>query len=77
MTRLKATLTSGLITLAVCLAIFGMVLVTTNTQPVQAGAVDQLAINTIEDDTYYLPLTNAPPQRDITQQQLAPLALAQ
>ncbi len=70
MRQLKTILTSGLITLIVCLAILGMVLGMTDTQPVQAN--NQLAVVSIEAEPQYLQLTDAPPQRDIAQQQLAP-----
>lgn len=73
MIRIKAVLTGSLITLLLCLAIFGVVLVMSNAQPVQAESADQPVVMTAIDNTYYLPLTDAPPQRDIAQQQFAPL----
>ena len=74
MNQLKAILTSGLISLLLGLIILGMVLGVNDTQPVQAGSVEQPVVATTNDDVYYLPLTDAPPRRDITQQQFAPLA---
>jgi len=71
MTRIKAVLTGGLITLLLCLVIVGVVLVVSDAQPVQAESAGQPVVMTTIDNTYYLPLTDAPPQRDITQQQFA------
>jgi hypothetical protein len=74
MTQLRAILTSGLISLLLVLIILGMVLGVNDSQPVQAGSVDQPIVTASDDNVYYLPLTDAPPRRDITQQQFAPLA---
>lgn len=74
MIRIKAVLTGSLITLLLCFAIFGIVLVMSDAQPVQAESADQPVVMTTVDNTYYLPLTDAPPQRNIAQQQFAPLA---
>ncbi len=68
MKQLKAMITSGLITLAICLTIIGSVLVITDTQAVQAD--NQLVMVSVEDNTIYLPLTDAPPQRDLALQQI-------
>jgi len=76
MIRLKAMLTSGLITLVLCLAIVSLTLVMSDSPPVQAGAADQPAV-AAEDNTYYLPLTDAPPQRNLAQQQFAPSVMQQ
>ena len=73
MTRLKSALTSAILTLIVCLTIITVMLVVTNMQAVQADAVRQDALTATSDPTYYLPLTDAPPQRDITGQRFAPL----
>ncbi len=68
MRQLKAMITSGLITLVVCLTILGTVLAMTDTQPVQAD--NQLAVVSVEDEIIYLPLTDAPPQRDLALQEI-------
>jgi hypothetical protein len=73
MTRLKSALTGAVFTLAVCLTIIAVMLVVTNIQAVQADATYQSAPFAANDTTYYLPLTDAPPQRDITGQRFAPL----
>ena len=51
--------------------VVGVVLVVSDAQPVQAESAGQPVVMTTIDNTYYLPLTDAPPQRDITQQQFA------
>jgi hypothetical protein len=60
-----------LLTLSLVLAMLMMVLVMNNTQLAQANAADEPVVTT--EETYYLPLTDAPPQRDISQQRFAPL----
>ena len=75
MIQLKTVLTSGLITLLLCLIIVGMALAMSNAQPVQAEAINQPLVMKTTNDIYYLPLTDTPPLRDITQQQFAPLEL--
>ena len=73
MIQLRTVLTGGLITLLLVLAIFGMVLVISDAQPVQAETAGQQIVMTDTDNIYYLPLTDAPPLRDLSQQQFAPL----
>ena len=69
MTRLRSTITNALLTLVLVLSVMASVLVASN---VQADAADQPVVNETE-QMVYIPLTDAPPQRDITQQRLAPI----
>jgi hypothetical protein len=73
MLKLKSILISGFLTLIVALTILAAALVLTDMQAVQADLVDQPIVATVETELYYLPLTDAPPQRDITTQRFAPL----
>jgi hypothetical protein len=72
MTNIRAMLTSALITLTVSLVILTAILVITDMQAVQADTANQPIITNAA-NTYYLPLTDTPPQRDITTQRFAPL----
>jgi hypothetical protein len=74
MFRLKSALTGGFLTLIVCLMIMAVLLAMTGTRAIQAEAAAQSAIPAAQESSYYAPLTDAPPQRDITTQRLAPLA---
>lgn len=69
MTRLRSIITNTLLTLVLVLSVMASVLVVNNAQ---AEAADQPVVNKTE-QMVYLPLTDAPPQRDITQQRLAPI----
>ena len=69
MTRLRSIITNTLLTLVLVLSVMASVLVVNNAQ---AEAADQPIVNETE-QMVYLPLTDAPPQRDITQQRLAPI----
>lgn len=74
MKRLQKILTASLLILMLGLAMAMMVLVATEMQPVQADMADQPAVITADKgDIEYLPLTDAPPLRDITKQRFAPL----
>ena len=70
MTQLKLMLKGGLVTLIFCLAITLTVLVVSELQTVRADMV-QPAVTT--ETINYLPLQDAPPQRDVTAQRFAPL----
>ncbi len=72
MERLKLILTGGLLTSMLGLAIAMTVLVVSEIQPVQADIPIQAQITIAENNIEYIPLTDAPPQRDITVQSLAP-----
>jgi hypothetical protein len=76
MLKLKSILISGFLTLTVSLLILAAVLVVTDMQAVQADLVDQPVVTAVDAEIYYLPLTDAPPQRDITGQRFAPLETA-
>lgn len=70
--RLQAMLLGGLLVTNLSLAIFLTTLVMSELQPVQADAANQTAV-TIEEEVTYRPLTDAPAQRNITQQLFVPL----
>ena len=72
MKQLKTIFTSGLLVLFLYLVIILTVLTITEMQPVHADMVSQ-PIVTVVDDGQYLRLIDAPPQRDITKQRIAPL----
>ena len=72
MKQLKKIFTSGLVILALYLAVILTALVALEMRPVRADMVSQTAVTTI-DNTEYLRLTDAPPVRDITGQRIAPL----
>lgn len=69
MTRIKSIVTNSLLTLVLVLSILASVLVVNNNKVEAAN--QPTSIETSE--TVYLQLTDAPPLRDITQQQFAPL----
>ena len=69
MNRVKSIITNSLLTLVLVLSILSSVLVINNNQ---AEAANQPAGVEIT-ETVYLSLTDAPPLRDISQQQFAPL----
>ena len=69
MTQLKSIITNALLTLVLVLSVMASVLVANNAQ---AEAADQPVVNETE-QMVYISLTDAPPQRDITQQRLAPI----
>lgn len=69
MTHVKSIVTNSLLTLILVLSILASVLVVNNNQVEAANQPN--SFNTSE--TVYLQLTDAPPLRDITQQQFAPL----
>jgi hypothetical protein len=78
MKTVRSILTGSLITLMLGLALTVMVLVTRDLESVQADINAQPIIITVEnDDVEYAPLTDAPPQRDITTQRFAPLEVTQ
>ncbi len=72
MERLKLILTGGLLTSMLGLAIAMTVLVVSEIQPVQADIPIQAQMTIVENNIEYMPLTDAPPQRDIAAQRLAP-----
>ncbi len=72
MERLKLILTGGLLTSMLGLAIAMTVLVVSEIQPVQADIPIQTQMAIVENNIKYMPLTDAPPQRDITAQRFAP-----
>jgi len=76
MLQLKSILISGFLTLTVSLIILAAVFVVADMQTVQADLVDQPVVATVDTEIHYLPLTDAPPQRDITTQRFAPLEVA-
>ena len=67
---LKSRITTAILALTLCLALFTLALVINDAQAVQAE-IAHPAVTT--EDVVYLPLTDAPPVRDITQQKFAPL----
>ena len=67
---LKSKITTGLLALTLCLALFTLALVMNDAQTAQAE-IAHPSITT--EDVVYLQLTDAPPVRDITQQAFAPL----
>jgi hypothetical protein len=67
MKQLRTALTNGILTLVLVLSVTATVLVVNFSQ---ADAADQPASIETEQVTY-LPLTDAPPIRDITQQQFS------
>ena len=69
MTRVKSIITNSLLTLVLVLSIMASVLVANNNQ---VEAANQPVVNE-SSEVVYLPLTDAPPFRDISQQQFAPL----
>ncbi|MCB0163604.1 MAG: hypothetical protein KDI79_05215 [Anaerolineae bacterium] len=73
MTRLKSILTNSLLTLTLCLTIVAMAVVLSDMQPVQADESSEVAVVTVANNNEYLPLTDAPLQRDISSQRFAPL----
>jgi hypothetical protein len=72
MKKLKATFTGGLFILILYAVVILTILIITEMQPVQADVSNQPIVTTTG-DVQYLRLTDAPPQRDITKQRLAPL----
>lgn len=70
--RLQAMLLGGLLTLNLCLVIFLATLVMSELQPVQADEAGPAAV-TVEEHVTYRQLTDAPGQRNITQQHFIPL----
>jgi hypothetical protein len=68
MKQIKTALTNAILTLVLVLSIMATVMVVNFSQ---ADAADQPATIETEQVTYLL-LTDAPPVRDITQQQLSP-----
>lgn len=77
MTRLRSILTSSLLTLVLGLVIVTMGLVMSEMQSVQADAINEPVAVTIEERAEYLPLTDAVPQRDVTNQEFAPSVMTQ
>jgi hypothetical protein len=69
MNRVKSIITNSLLTLILVLSILASVLVINNNQAAAANQPASVETN----QTVYLQLTDAPPLRDITQQQFAPL----
>ena len=72
MEQLKVIFKSGLFVLIMYLVIILTILMITEMQPVRADMVRQPIVTTV-DDVQYLRLTDAPPQRDITRQRIAPV----
>jgi hypothetical protein len=79
MKQVKQMVRGGLIALVLCLVVTLTVLVMSEVnQSTLAKTVDQPAVITaVESRTQYIPLRDAPPQRDITAQRFAPLEAAQ
>jgi hypothetical protein len=73
MQQLKWMLNGALFTLIFCLVLTFTVLVISEMQPVRADVVIQPGSITLSENTDYVRLTDAPPQRDITTQRFAPL----
>ncbi|GAB4430436.1 MAG: hypothetical protein Kow0031_11310 [Anaerolineae bacterium] len=69
MTRVKSIITNSLLTLVLVLSILASVLVVNSSQ---VEAANQ-PTNVDRAEVVYLQLTDAPPLRDISQQQFAPL----
>lgn len=69
MEQLKLMLKGALITLIFCLAVTLTALVVSELQTVRADMAQPITTETIE----YAPLQDAPLQRDITAQRMAPL----
>ena len=67
---LKSKITTGLLALTLCLALFTLALVMNDTQTAQAE-IAHPSVTT--ENVVYLSLTDTPPVRDITQQSFAPL----
>ncbi len=68
MTRIKSIITNSLLTLVLVLSILASVLVVNSSQ---VEAANQ-PVNVDSAQVVYLQLTDAPPLRDIAQQQFAP-----
>ena len=75
MQQLKWMFNGALYTLIFCLAVTLTILIVSQIQTVRADVI-QPAV-TIQDNTEYLRLTDAPPQRDITTQRFAPLEVTE
>ena len=73
MTRLKSILTNSILALTLCVAILTTAFVLSDMNPIQADAASNDVAIAATENTEYLPLTDAPLQRDITSQRLAPL----
>ncbi len=71
MKQLKLMLTGAVLTLTLTLAMAVMFFVMSELAPVQADTV--IVLTTAQERVEYIPLHDAPPQRDITQQRFAPL----
>ena len=76
MERLKLMLIGGLLVLVLSIAVTITFLTMSQLDPVQADAPNQPVVTTFDESVEYLPLTDAQPQRDITQQRFAPLETA-
>ena len=74
MKRLITIVKSGFFVLALYFVVILAILIITEMPPVQADLSSQ-PIVTKSDDIQYLRLTDAPPQRDISEQRFAPLEL--
>ena len=72
MKQLKSMLTGGLVTLTLCLILVAVVLTVSNVQSVQADMSSQPGPTIVDEQIHYLPLTDAPPQRNIASQRFAP-----
>lgn len=73
MTQLKWMFNGALVTLIFCLALTLTVLVMSEIQSVRADVVIRPGGITVQENTEYTRLLDAPPQRDITVQRFAPL----
>ncbi|GIK36219.1 MAG: hypothetical protein BroJett011_00520 [Chloroflexota bacterium] len=73
MKQLKWMFNGALLTLIFCLALTLTILVISEMQTVRADVVIQPGGVTVQENTDYARLLDAPPQRDITAQRFAPL----
>ena len=73
MERLKLMLTGGIVA-AATLALAMVLTITTMTElePVQADVANQITVPAVAEEIHYAQLTDAQPQRDVTQQHFAP-----
>ena len=73
MKRLNLIVTGALLAVVtLVLTLFLTITTMTEMPPVQADVSNQFTVPAAQEEVYYAQLTDAQPQRDITQQQFAP-----
>jgi hypothetical protein len=73
MARFKLILTGAFLAVLTLYLVVFMLVASDLLQPVQADAANQFAAPAAVEEIHYAQLTDAQPQRDITQQHFAPL----